>query len=104
MLFFSVLICILLHIATIKIALFSNFTFPICQRTSFTFYILRYFKQNPADNKVTNLQAITPYLIMSIELVCFSVVSLCLQLFKVEDIGVEPMTLCVQGRCSSQLS
>ena len=25
-------------------------------------------------------------------------------LFKVEDIGVEPMTLCVQGRCSSQLS
>ena len=22
----------------------------------------------------------------------------------VEDIGVEPMTLCVQGRCSSQLS
>jgi hypothetical protein len=24
--------------------------------------------------------------------------------FKVEDIGVEPMTLCVQGRCSSQLS
>ena len=23
---------------------------------------------------------------------------------KVEDIGVEPMTLCVQGRCSSQLS
>ena len=25
-------------------------------------------------------------------------------LFFVEDIGVEPMTLCVQGRCSSQLS
>lgn len=25
-------------------------------------------------------------------------------LFLVEDIGVEPMTLCVQGRCSSQLS
>jgi hypothetical protein len=24
--------------------------------------------------------------------------------FIVEDIGVEPMTLCVQGRCSSQLS
>ena len=24
--------------------------------------------------------------------------------FNVEDIGVEPMTLCVQGRCSSQLS
>jgi hypothetical protein len=24
--------------------------------------------------------------------------------FLVEDIGVEPMTLCVQGRCSSQLS
>src|SRR5690242_17309314 len=24
--------------------------------------------------------------------------------FFVEDIGVEPMTLCVQGRCSSQLS
>lgn len=23
---------------------------------------------------------------------------------KVEDIGVEPMTPCVQGRCSSQLS
>ena len=23
---------------------------------------------------------------------------------RVEDIGVEPMTLCVQGRCSSQLS
>ena len=27
-----------------------------------------------------------------------------LQFKKVEDIGVEPMTLCVQGRCSSQLS
>jgi hypothetical protein len=27
-----------------------------------------------------------------------------LHLFLVEDIGVEPMTLCVQGRCSSQLS
>lgn len=26
------------------------------------------------------------------------------QLKKVEDIGVEPMTPCVQGRCSSQLS
>ena len=26
------------------------------------------------------------------------------ELFRVEDIGVEPMTLCVQGRCSSQLS
>ncbi len=26
------------------------------------------------------------------------------ELKKVEDIGVEPMTLCVQGRCSSQLS
>ena len=26
------------------------------------------------------------------------------ELFLVEDIGVEPMTLCVQGRCSSQLS
>ena len=26
------------------------------------------------------------------------------ELIKVEDIGVEPMTLCVQGRCSSQLS
>ena len=25
-------------------------------------------------------------------------------ILKVEDIGVEPMTLCVQGRCSSQLS
>ncbi len=25
-------------------------------------------------------------------------------LLLVEDIGVEPMTLCVQGRCSSQLS
>ena len=24
--------------------------------------------------------------------------------YKVEDIGVEPMTPCVQGRCSSQLS
>ena len=24
--------------------------------------------------------------------------------YLVEDIGVEPMTLCVQGRCSSQLS
>jgi hypothetical protein len=24
--------------------------------------------------------------------------------FVVEDIGVEPMTPCVQGRCSSQLS
>ena len=27
-----------------------------------------------------------------------------LLLKKVEDIGVEPMTPCVQGRCSSQLS
>ncbi len=27
-----------------------------------------------------------------------------LQEKKVEDIGVEPMTPCVQGRCSSQLS
>ena len=26
------------------------------------------------------------------------------ELVLVEDIGVEPMTLCVQGRCSSQLS
>ena len=26
------------------------------------------------------------------------------QICFVEDIGVEPMTLCVQGRCSSQLS
>ena len=28
----------------------------------------------------------------------------CFQYLVVEDIGVEPMTLCVQGRCSSQLS
>ena len=29
---------------------------------------------------------------------------LCMKELFVEDIGVEPMTLCVQGRCSSQLS
>ena len=28
----------------------------------------------------------------------------CISSASVEDIGVEPMTLCVQGRCSSQLS
>ena len=30
--------------------------------------------------------------------------SLWSNMFVVEDIGVEPMTPCVQGRCSSQLS
>ena len=32
------------------------------------------------------------------------IITICILLKKVEDIGVEPMTPCVQGRCSSQLS
>ncbi len=43
------------------------------------------------DNPVTNRQAYRHYQINK-------------ELIFVEDIGVEPMTLCVQGRCSSQLS
>ena len=56
-----------------------------------------------ADVKISNLQALCLHL--KFEKNCeivnwkFSIVNLF-----VEDIGVEPMTLCVQGRCSSQLS
>ena len=37
--------------------------------------------------------------------ICLSIMSMTSPLFfLVEDIGFEPMTPCVQGRCSSQLS
>ena len=60
--------------------------------------------------KVTNLTDLNfRHIIISKELVLLR--GLCPQPFtlrpipkEVEDIGVEPMTLCVQGRCSSQLS
>ena len=58
--------------------------------------------------KVTNLSDLIVYiLIISKELVLLLTLCLmpyALNLKEVEDIGVEPMTLCVQGRCSSQLS
>jgi hypothetical protein len=57
----------------------------------------------------TNL--IRPYCLhLNISKELFLLLAFCLKpytlnpLKKVEDIGVEPMTLCVQGRCSSQLS
>ncbi len=37
-------------------------------------------------------------------LVCVSVSNVSVSLERVENNGFEPLTLCVQGRCSSQLS
>ena len=61
-----------------------DFAFPICQRTHSD-------KSEPVD--VLDLN----------QMICLNKSHLINNL-KVEDIGVEPMTLCVQGRCSSQLS
>jgi hypothetical protein len=54
-----------------------------------------------ADVKVTNLTDLISTSYFYKELFC---ALFPLGLGLVEDIGVEPMTLCVQGRCSSQLS
>ena len=43
------------------------------------------------------------YICITLPLIPFSPFNLN-KVKKVEDIGVEPMTPCVQGRCSSQLS
>jgi hypothetical protein len=53
-----------------------------------------------ADVKVTNLTDLMSTSYFYKELFC----AYSLSGWLVEDIGVEPMTLCVQGRCSSQLS
>ena len=85
------------------ITLFTTYYFPICQRTSLEtrstqYLVLRLEFNRTADNLDSNHH--TPSRVISIiskkELIIFP--------FVVEDIGVEPMTLCVQGRCSSQLS
>jgi hypothetical protein len=45
------------------------------------------------------------YQLMTLFLIIYTLSTIPLLPLKiVEDIGVEPMTLCVQGRCSSQLS
>ena len=63
-----------------------DFAFPICQRTHSD-------QSESAD--VLDLN----------QMICLNKSHLlCKKNFRVEDIGVEPMTLCVQGRCSSQLS
>ena len=49
-------------------------------------------RRSIVDVQVMNLQALCLHLLYKQELLV------------VEDIGVEPMTPCVQGRCSSQLS
>ena len=62
--------------------------------------------------KVTNLLDLIVYILfISKELFClmnlknnYSLFIIRYSFAVVEDIGVEPMTLCVQGRCSSQLS
>ena len=51
------------------------------------------------DGKITNLQTFSQHHILRTQFA-----NCRLLIGPVEDIGVEPMTLCVQGRCSSQLS
>ena len=56
-------------------------------------------KMEQVDVKITNLQTFSQHHILRTQFAnCQLIIGL------VEDIGVEPMTLCVQGRCSSQLS
>ena len=55
-----------------------------------------------ADGKIMNLQTLSQHLKFRRTACQLPVANWYLK--KVEDIGVEPMTLCVQGRCSSQLS
>ena len=73
--------------------------FPICQRTlSFHSYTLVYSLTTLRYLWTrTNCRPLPVYLML---LLLYPLLSL----QKVEDIGVEPMTPCVQGRCSSQLS
>ena len=56
--------------------------------------------------ELNHLRALTLHLIITYSL-RFSLANCLIEIAefkKVEDIGVEPMTLCVQGRCSGQLS
>ena len=80
----------------------TKIAFPICQRTF-----------DPIRRSLLNDQTIVMYMDLN-HIPAFTVTS-CLSSYllyysatflkkKVEDIGVEPMTPCVQGRCSSQLS
>ena len=66
----------------------------------------------PNMSKILNLHAVSLLYVSSADNVDLNHappnwVTFCILPFQelfVEDIGVEPMTLCVQGRCSSQLS
>ncbi len=70
--------------------------FPICQRT----YPKPLKGLSHVEKEVSDINGLEPF--AGLEPVHLSLLNHCFK--KVEDIGVEPMTPCVQGRCSSQLS
>ena len=75
--------------------LVTTYYFPICQRTSQCANVQICKCANwDADN--VDLNHVLPIELPKVWKELFVIL--------VEDIGVEPMTLCVQGRCSSQLS
>src|ERR1700685_499254 len=86
--------------------------FPICQRTSSLNPLDSYQIPGLADVSVlnrspTSLSSSRRNQVRILLIQLKELFSNCLRLldFKlVEDIGVEPMTLCLQSRCSSQLS
>ena len=90
--------------------IYYNFTFPICQRPSVSAasQLLLPFADVLDLNQANSLFSVhillLPACYLFKELLLLCLFSSYLSLFTVEDIGVEPMTLCVQGRCSSQLS
>jgi hypothetical protein len=95
-------------LTTLKATRYYNF-FPICQRattlvlpclSAFTrFHAGSYqiFADVPDSNQSTPIPIGSDHIFILKELLVFFLLS-------VEDIGVEPMTPCLQSRCSSQLS
>jgi hypothetical protein len=59
------------------------------------------FAHRKADVMIANQQALSPHHYIRLKA---KTVSRSLMTQVVEDNGFEPLTLCVQGRCSSQLS
>jgi hypothetical protein len=74
--------------------------FPICQRTSF----LHRLDSELADVSVLNRSPTSLFGSRRNQVRILLINLKELFPFPVEDIGVEPMTLCLQSRCSSQLS
>ena len=92
-----------------------SINFPICQRTP-DFINTQKKEQReryslPVDQSMKmvrsdptgHLAPEVPHLNYFKRTACFPTLRLC-SLFLVEDNGFEPLTPCVQGRCSSQLS